>query len=390
MGSKGILREDVDTEDPQSAGRRRSRNGDVAFHHRREPRREAPTLQIRVEDLVDPGGIGAQDMGGPAGNRRVGTLERDPGAGDGEIHRRHHRDPQRHADEREGELPGVPPRVAQAREHQDRAGHVHSFAPTRRPRSRRSTRSGGGGRLLAVRGEQKQPPLAGRELAQQRDDPARALRVEVAGRLVREHQGGLVDERPRDRHPLLLSPGEAVRKAALPAREPHPLEHRIDAPAGPAVPAVELERQAQVLLDVEAGNQVEELEHVADSAPSQQGALAFRTGGDVVALEPHRTRVRHVDAADEIEQGGLAAAAPPGDRHELARGEARARVPQHVATNAPFTIRLAQPVDSKHDPFRPRRRHWCHPLPPPPAGRRACTASRAMPRLAARAAQPSG
>src|SRR5688572_14059135 len=53
-----------------------------------------------------------------------------------------------------------------------------------------------------------------------RHDLFRRLRVEVAGRLVREYQSRIVDERARDRHPLLLTPGELARQMFFPPLEP--------------------------------------------------------------------------------------------------------------------------------------------------------------------------
>src|SRR5712692_9780984 len=50
------------------------------------------------------------------------------------------------------------------------------------------------------------------------------LRIEVARRLVGQHQLGLVDERPRDRDALLLPAGELARQMVLAAREAHGLE----------------------------------------------------------------------------------------------------------------------------------------------------------------------
>src|ERR1043165_2795620 len=58
--------------------------------------------------------------------------------------------------------------------------------------------------------------------------------VEVAGGLVREENRGLVDQRPRDRHPLALPPRELVGPVIHPVPEAHPVERGPGAlPPGP-------------------------------------------------------------------------------------------------------------------------------------------------------------
>ena len=58
------------------------------------------------------------------------------------------------------------------------------------------------------------------------------LEVEGAERLVEEQHVGPVDERPGQRHPLLLAAGQLVRLALLVAGEMDELERLADAPVG--------------------------------------------------------------------------------------------------------------------------------------------------------------
>ena len=60
--------------------------------------------------------------------------------------------------------------------------------------------------------------------AQQLHDLGAGAAVEVAGRLVGEHQRRLADDGPRDRHPLPLAAGQLVRPVAEPVPEPDPLQ----------------------------------------------------------------------------------------------------------------------------------------------------------------------
>src|SRR5262245_14534033 len=57
-------------------------------------------------------------------------------------------------------------------------------------------------------------------------DLPRPRRVQVAGRLVGDEEAWPVNERARDRHPLLLAAGQLVGVAAVHPRPPHPLQPR--------------------------------------------------------------------------------------------------------------------------------------------------------------------
>src|SRR5262249_59554888 len=84
---------------------------------------------------------------------------------------------------------------------------------------------GGGSDRGVVRDDDKRHALRPVQLAEQGNDlPAGGL-VEVACRLVRQHDGRVPGERPGDRDPLLLAAGQ------LPGTVPHPV-----APAPPLQP----------------------------------------------------------------------------------------------------------------------------------------------------------
>jgi len=72
--------------------------------------------------------------------------------------------------------------------------------------------------------------------------------------------------------------------------------------------AGQLRREADVVGDGQAAEQVEELEDEADppAAEACQGSLA--EGGEVDAVDHHRAAAWTIQAGDEVEQGGLAAA----------------------------------------------------------------------------------
>jgi hypothetical protein len=65
-------------------------------------------------------------------------------------------------------------------------------------------------------------------VAQQVEDQRARVGVEVAGRLVGEQHGGLGDERPGDRHALLLAAGQLGRAVATALGEVDALEQRVE------------------------------------------------------------------------------------------------------------------------------------------------------------------
>ena len=62
-----------------------------------------------------------------------------------------------------------------------------------------------------------------------RVDLVAGLRVELAGRLVGQDQDRLLDQRPGDRHPLLLAAGELVRPVVEPVAQAD-LRQQVDGP----------------------------------------------------------------------------------------------------------------------------------------------------------------
>ena len=60
-------------------------------------------------------------------------------------------------------------------------------------------------------------------------------RIEVAGRLIREEQRRMIDQRPRDRHALLLAPGKLRGLVVHPVAQTHAAQHLLGPLAGFAV-----------------------------------------------------------------------------------------------------------------------------------------------------------
>src|SRR5450759_1090704 len=148
------------------------------------------------------------------------------------------------------------------------------------------------------------------------------LRVEVSGRLVRQHQLRLVDQRPRDRDALLLPAGELARQVPLPARE----THRFEASAGsldPILRSVAVGRIDQGKLHVlegrRSGEKVERLENEPDLSVPDVRALVPIEARDVHAVQEVTPGGGAIEATDDVHEGALTRARRPHHRHELAR-----------------------------------------------------------------------
>src|SRR5215210_121368 len=94
-----------------------------------------------------------------------------------------------------------------------------------------------------------------------------ALRIEVAGGLVRQEDNRLASHRARDSDALLLTTGELARQVFGSMRHADPFERRCDPLASFARRHSTVgERQLDILEDAQIANQVEALENESDLA----------------------------------------------------------------------------------------------------------------------------
>ena len=138
------------------------------------------------------------------------------------------------------------------------------------------------------------------------------LEVERPERLVEEQDRGLVDERPRERDPLLLAARELVGPPAVQTAEAHLLERLPDgAPDLGGGPGLDAQPERDVLEHAQVRKERVVLEDGVD-VPS--------VGGQAVdALAPDRDRSCRLglEAGDDAEGGGLPAAARAQESDEL-------------------------------------------------------------------------
>ena len=153
------------------------------------------------------------------------------------------------------------------------------------------------------------------------DLDARA-RVEVAGRLVRQDDGGFVDQRPRDRHALLLAAGQLVGKVVGAVAEADGLERRAGAPCRSRrlerAAAVVEQRQLDVVERARARQQVEALEDEADLLVADARQIVARQPRHVAPSRTYWPLDRTVEAPEDVHERGLAGAGRSRDGHELA------------------------------------------------------------------------
>ena len=80
---------------------------------------------------------------------------------------------------------------------------------------------------------------------------------------------------------------------------------------------------------------MEELEDEADGVAPYLGELGLPEIGDLATVEAIGTGRGPIQAAEDVEQGGLAAPGRPHDRHVLSGSNAEIDVPQGVHRPAP-------------------------------------------------------
>jgi hypothetical protein len=172
------------------------------------------------------------------------------------------------------------------------------------------------------------------QLAEQLHHGLAAFRIEIAGWFVGEQNRRLAGDRPGDRHPLLLSPGQLPGQVAGAMRHADPLERLRHAP--PPVPGTEAaigERQLDVLADAEIADQVEALKDEPDFTVADARPLGGRELRDLPAVQPIRSGRRRVEQAENRQQRRLAAAGRPLDRNVFAARDLQGDVGQRVGVD---------------------------------------------------------
>src|SRR3984957_7194347 len=177
------------------------------------------------------------------------------------------------------------------------------------------------------------------EFAQQTQDDLFILRARLAGRLVRQDNAGVVDQRAGDTYTLLLAAGKLRRQMMSALRKPYAGEGGLGFFfVGHAVKVL---RQHDVFNRGEKRNEMELLKDEADFVRAHPRQFRRRNRRDILTVKPNFSGRGTVQAANQIHQGGLARARRPHDGKPFTLGDVQRDVTQRVNAADVFGSRAA-------------------------------------------------
>ena len=153
-------------------------------------------------------------------------------------------------------------------------------------------------------------------------DRLRCLPIQIPRRLIRQQNLRLRHQRPRQAHPLLLPAAQLARPMLLPRSasptslqpDPRPLHRR-----RPAYPPSQ-QRHRHILHRRKLRQQIVKLPHIPHIADSETPPPACAVNAlNRLLPTPHLARRRLIQRRQQMQQGTLARAALPHNRHHLAR-----------------------------------------------------------------------
>jgi hypothetical protein len=178
-----------------------------------------------------------------------------------------------------------------------------------------------------VRGEDEGEAEAAVEVVHEVDELGGVAGVEVGGRLIGEHQGGTMDDGAGDGDTLAFAAGEQVGTLIGAGGEADTFKSGGGAlTAFVAVESLDEQGELDVLGGGEYGDEIEGLKDETDLPAAQGGEALWIQLGGVYAIDEDAAGGGLVDAADEVEEGGLAASTGTGDGEELAGGDVEVHV----------------------------------------------------------------
>ena len=156
--------------------------------------------------------------------------------------------------------------------------------------------------------------------------------VEVAGGFVGQDDDGVGDKGAGNGHTLLLAAGELCRSVVDALFEPHAVDdfHSALIPLTSRVMLVVHQRQLDILEHRGARQQVVVLEDETYLTVAYVGQLVAAEGGHIGAVDDIVAGGGGVETAQDVEQGGFAAARGAHDADKLARFDAEGDATQGV------------------------------------------------------------
>ncbi|MNT22600.1 hypothetical protein D3C72_1579900 [compost metagenome] len=133
-----------------------------------------------------------------------------------------------------------------------------------------------------------------------------------------------------------------------PRAQAHALQHIHRAFAHLRVFAAQLQRQHHVFQRSQVAHQLERLEHKADMAAAQRGALVFVERVQVLALQVDRARAGQVQAGKQAQQRRLARSGCPHDGERFARRDGKGHVVQNRQRTCRVGYGLSKGLDGKN------------------------------------------
>ncbi len=207
------------------------------------------------------------------------------------------------------------------------------------------------------------------KLEQEVEDLCPRAAVQVPGRFIRQDDRGFVDQRPGDRHSLLLPSGKLHRPVLHALFQSDQPQHLLRAFAPAFVYPGVSQRQFHIRRRRRTAQQVETLEyetHLPVADFRQRVVLQFRNRFPV---QPVGARGRPVQAADDVHQGAFPGSGRPHDRHDVAALDAQGQSVQGIHVHFAHPVHLADIFQFDHPVFhvlililqtsrrrRPRRR----------------------------------
>jgi len=178
------------------------------------------------------------------------------------------------------------------------------------------------------------------QTAKEIEDLLSRLRVELARGFVRQEERRVVCEGNRDRDPLLFAAAQFVRSMDGPLGHPDEFQEFLPpfVPDGGSLRR-ESHRELDVLLRGEGRDEVEELEDETDALEAIPDQVRVAQVDQIRSVHLNTPRRGAVDSANEVQQGGLAAARWTLDRDEFAVGDL------HVEASKGDDFGLSRPVD---------------------------------------------
>jgi hypothetical protein len=133
------------------------------------------------------------------------------------------------------------------------------------------------------------------------------LRIQIAGGLVSKNDGGFVDERPCQRHPLLFAAGELGRAVGEQLLKPEQAHNLVEIGEVAAPIAGDVENDIDVWPRVKSRKQIESLKYEADFTLAHAGALRVRELRKIYSVNSDVAGIGLGQPAQNVKQGWLSA-----------------------------------------------------------------------------------